>query len=74
MHLSLAAETDQPVRLEALDLTLSIAAEEQIHTEISSKYDRPMVEEMLVAGGFSLTKWYTDPDHLFALALAQKNR
>jgi len=73
IEISLAAESDQLVRLEALDLALSIETDEQIHTEISSKYDRPMVEEMLDAGGFSLTKWYTDPDHLFALALAQKN-
>ncbi|MGB3562407.1 MAG: L-histidine N(alpha)-methyltransferase [Thermoanaerobaculia bacterium] len=73
VEISLAAESDQSVRLEALDLTLSIAAEEQIHTEISSKYDRPTVEEMLRAGGFRLAEWYTDPDRLFALALAQKS-
>jgi L-histidine N-alpha-methyltransferase len=73
VEISLAAESEQSVRLEALDLTLSIAAEEQIHTEISSKYDRSTVEEMLLAGGFQLAEWYTDPDHLFALALARKS-
>jgi len=73
IEISLAAESDQLVRLEALDLTLSIAAGEQIHTEVSSKYDRPTVAEMLRAAGFRLAEWYTDPDHLLALALAQKS-
>ena len=73
IEISLAADSDQLVRLEALDLTLSIEAGEQIQTEISSKYDRPTVEKMLVAGGFRLAEWYTDPDQLFALALARKS-
>jgi L-histidine N-alpha-methyltransferase len=73
IEISLAAASEQRARLEALDLTLSIEAGEQIHTEISSKYDRPAVEKMLVAGGFRLAEWYTDPDQLFALALARKS-
>lgn len=60
------------VSLENLDLTLAITAGERILTEISCKYRRSKVEEMLTASGFEIADWFTDPDQLFALALAKK--
>ena len=73
IEIRLVAEVAQKVRLEALDLTLEIAQGEELLTEISSKYDRPTVQDILVRGDFELVDWYTDPEELFALALARKN-
>jgi L-histidine N-alpha-methyltransferase len=60
------------VRLRRLETTLDIAEGEEILTEISAKYDRPMVETMLERAGFALEAWYTDPGNLFALSLARR--
>jgi len=60
----------QTVRLAALDLSLELAAGEEILTEISVKFDRARLEALLAAGGFGLTEWFVQDD-LFALALAQ---
>lgn len=45
---------------------------ERIHTEISSKFRRPQVVHELGAAGLQVVIWLTDPDHRFALALAQR--
>ncbi len=68
----LRAAREQTVRLPKLDLTLSLARNEEILTEISTKFDRPLVEQLLATGGFSLERWYTDPEGLFALSLARR--
>jgi len=60
------------VRLPRLGIRIALAPGEEILTEISTKYDRPMVEELLGAGGFELVRWYTDPESLFALSLARR--
>ena len=73
IELHLVAERQQRVRLSTLDLEIRLREGEEILTEISSKYDRPMIKEMLERSGFRLAEWYTDPEELFALALARKN-
>jgi L-histidine N-alpha-methyltransferase len=55
-----------------LDLAVPLKKDEEIRTELSTKYDRPLAEDLLMASGFELVKWYTDPDQLIGLALAQK--
>ena len=67
-------EATRPMRIElrALDRTLELAAGEAIRTEISTKYDRRLVTEMLDRAGFVLEEWYTDPASLFALVLAER--
>lgn len=50
---------------------VQLAEGETIRTEISCKYDRPAIEEMLGASGFSLKRWMTDEGGRFALALAR---
>ncbi len=72
IELRLVAEIAQEVQLKALDLSLELREGEEILTEISSKYDRPTVHNMLGRGGFELVEWYSDPEELFALALARK--
>jgi len=68
----LVARSPQTVRLPALDLTLEIAPGEEIHTEISAKFDRPRVQEMLAQAGLEPAAWWTDPENLFGLALARR--
>jgi L-histidine Nalpha-methyltransferase len=51
--------------------TISFAAGETLRTEISRKFDRPAVEELLAAGGFTLERWCRDEGELFALALGR---
>jgi L-histidine N-alpha-methyltransferase len=72
IEMRLVSERAQKVHLPALDLELELAAGEEIHTEISAKYDRPRAESLLRATGFIPVDWYTDPEELFGLALARR--
>jgi L-histidine N-alpha-methyltransferase len=72
IEMNLIAKEAHRVELPLLDLSLSIDRQEAIRTEISCKYDRGKVEAMLDAGRFELTRWFTDKDGLFALALARR--
>jgi len=72
IEMRLVAGAAETVRLERLELTLELAAGEEILTEISCKYERPQVEAMLAAGGFALDRWFADRDGLFGLALARR--
>jgi hypothetical protein len=44
---------------------------EELRTEISAKFTRARLEADYAAAGLRLARWYTDPDSLFALTLAQ---
>jgi L-histidine N-alpha-methyltransferase len=55
-----------------LDLQVHFKQGEEVRTEISTKYDRHMSEELLTASGFEIVKWYSDPHNLIGLILAQK--
>jgi L-histidine Nalpha-methyltransferase len=68
----LVARGPQTVRLPALDRTLEIAPGEEIHTEISAKFDRPRTEAMLRGAGLEPLAWWTDEEELFGLALARR--
>ena len=63
---------DQLLDIPNLNLSLQLKENEEIRTELSTKYDRPLAEDLLFSSGFELVKWYTDPDQLIGLALAQK--
>jgi L-histidine N-alpha-methyltransferase len=59
----------QRVRIPAARLDLKLEAGEEIRTEISCKYTRASFAARLAGTGLGLEHWYTDPEHLFALAL-----
>lgn len=63
---------DQVVTIPAWDFSVGLKKGEEIRTEISTKYDRPLTEQLLAASGFQMVKWYADPDNLIGLALARK--
>ncbi len=55
-----------------LNLQVRLKQGEEIRTEISTKYDRPMAETLLNVSGFKVAKWYADAENLIGLALAHK--
>jgi len=68
----LRSREEQTLDIPDLDLQVHFNKGEEVRTEISTKYDRPLAEELLTSSGFELVKWYSDPDNLIGLALAQK--
>ncbi len=72
IEMRLVARHSQRVRLDDLDLELEFAAGDEILTEISSKYRRSVVDDLLTECGFAIQSWITDEDGLFALALARR--
>ena len=50
---------------------ISFEKGESIRTELSYKYDRPMLENMLTAAGLTIEKWMPAADESFALVLAR---
>lgn len=72
IEMRLVSLAPQEVHLPGIDLAFSLQEGEEILTEISAKYDRPRLEALLAAGGFTPVEWFTDPEGLFGLALAVK--
>jgi L-histidine N-alpha-methyltransferase len=70
MDIRLRARADQVVRVEALDLTVSFAAGEEMRTEISAKFTRTALEAVYREAGLRLSGWFTDPSGDYALSLA----
>jgi L-histidine N-alpha-methyltransferase len=50
---------------------ISFQKDETIRTELSYKYDRPILEDILTAAGLRLEDWLPADDGSFALALAR---
>jgi L-histidine N-alpha-methyltransferase len=70
IEMHLVPDRPQHVTVRRLNLAVDIAAGESIRTEISCKFTRERVVEMLTAAGMHMAEWYSDPDNLFGLALA----
>jgi L-histidine N-alpha-methyltransferase len=68
MHL-IARKAHKVVIPEIGEITLEKG--ESIRTELSYKYDRPMLEDILSASGLMIEKWMAADDGSFALALAR---
>lgn len=72
IEMRLEATEAMTVRIAELDLTVEFAAGEQLRTEISAKFRREVLESELDAAGFTTERVWTDPDHRFALVLAER--
>jgi L-histidine N-alpha-methyltransferase len=72
MHLeSLAAQRVHiPANSSGPALTVNLGRGETIHTENSYKFSPAAVEALLAASGFKSTRFWQDPQHLFAVTLA----
>jgi L-histidine N-alpha-methyltransferase len=61
----------QPMTAHVLGMAVPFAAGEQLRTEISAKFRRDGIARELDRAGLAIRKWWTDPEHRFATALAQ---
>lgn len=69
----LVSQKAQLVRIQAVDMTVSFANGEVIHTEISRKFIRAQIEELAQRTGFSVTAWFTDDQVYFVDVVFQKH-
>ena len=68
IEMRLRARRPMAVTVPDADLTIDLAAGEEIRTEISAKFRRPTIESELVAAGFRPLGWWSDGDYALALA------
>src|SRR5262249_13188711 len=69
IEMHLVADRAMTVHIPGLE-PVAIARGESIHTEISCKYDRAAIVELLARAGLVMDRWITDERGTFALALA----
>lgn len=73
IEMRLRARSAMRVRLAAAGLEFHLEQGEEIRTEVSCKFTRPMFERSLASAGLALLRWETDPAGRFALALARRS-
>jgi L-histidine Nalpha-methyltransferase len=71
MDIRLRSLAEQFSDVRALDMRVHFSRNEEIRTEVSTKFTRERLESSYAAAGLELTDWWTDPDELFALSLAR---
>ena len=70
IDIRLRSTVNQDVRIEELDLDVHFAANEYLHTEISTKFRKEKVAAEVAEMGLELTEWWTDPNDDYALSLS----
>jgi L-histidine Nalpha-methyltransferase len=71
IEMRLRSRRAQRVRIAAADLTLDLAAGEEIQTEVSCKTTRAAVQRRLEGTGLVLERWLADAEAWFALGLVR---
>ncbi len=71
IDIRLRSLTEQFIDLRALDMRTHFARNEEMRTEISTKFTRERLEASYAGAGLELVEWWTDPDELYALSLAK---
>jgi L-histidine N-alpha-methyltransferase len=71
MDIRLRSLAEQFIDLKALDMRSHFARNEEMRTEISTKFTRERLEASYADAGLELVQWWTDPDELYALSLAK---
>ena len=72
IEMKLRSLVAQQVHVRALDLVVHFARDEEMRTEVSTKFRRDQVEVELSNAGLMVEKWMTDPAGDFALSLSFK--
>jgi L-histidine N-alpha-methyltransferase len=72
IEMRLVATRTSRVHVPLAGLDLMIECGEEIRTEISCKYTEASFAALARGSGLVLDTWFTDPDHLFALALLRR--
>ena len=73
IEMRLVSTRPSRVRLEKLDLDLTLREGAEIRTEISCKFTRQSLASTAREAGLSLISWYSDPEELFAVALLRRS-
>jgi L-histidine N-alpha-methyltransferase len=71
IDIRLRSLTEQFIDLRGLDMRTHFARNEEMRTEISTKFTRERLEASYADAGLELVEWWTDPDELYALSLAK---
>lgn len=71
IEMHLVSRGQQQVRVAELDLTVSFEAGESLRTEVSAKFRPDGVAAELAAAGFTLDRWWSDPQNRFGVSLAR---
>ena len=71
IDIRLRALAEQFVDLRALDMRAHFSRNEEMRTEISTKFTRERIESSYADAGLELLEWWTDADDLYALSLAR---
>jgi L-histidine N-alpha-methyltransferase len=71
IDIRLRSLTEQFIDLRGLDMRTHFARNEEMRTEISTKFTRERLETSYADAGLEIVEWWTDPDELYALSLAR---
>jgi len=71
IDIRLRSLVEQFIDIRDLDMQVHFARNEEMRTEISTKFTRERLEASYADAGLELVEWWTDPDGLFALSLAR---
>ena len=71
MDIRLRSLAEQTVSLGAIDLEVEFGADEEMRTEISSKFTRERLEAVYAQVGLEMSGWFTDEAGDYALSLAR---
>jgi L-histidine N-alpha-methyltransferase len=71
IDIRLRSLAEQFIDLRELDMRTHFARNEEMRTEISTKFTRERLEASYADAGLELVEWWTDPDELYALSLAK---
>ena len=72
IEMRLRATRDMNVKVPGAGLELGYCAGDEIRTELSCKYTRPSFLTRVRGTGLALSRWFTDPESLFASALLRR--
>jgi L-histidine N-alpha-methyltransferase len=71
IDIRLRSLAEQFIDIRELDMRAHFARNEEMRTEISTKFTRSRLERTYADAGLELVEWWTDPDELYALSLAR---
>ena len=74
MDIRLRSLSEQFCDVRALDMRVHFARNEEMRTEISTKFTRERLASSYADAGLELVEWWTDPEELYALSLARTAR
>ena len=72
IDIRLRSLAEQFIDLRELDMRTHFARNEEMRTEISTKFTRERLEASYADAGLELVEWWTDPEGLYALSLAKR--